>query len=233
MNTMDVRIVVATPHRRYDALEAALRARHGFDVVRIHAREALTAEQLHAIAPRFVFLPHWSWMVPAAVFEAFECVVFHMTDLPFGRGGSPLQNLIVRGIRETRLSAIRCVQAVDAGPVYCKQPLSLEGSAEQILDRAAGLMEAMVVEIVREQRVPAPQVGEPTIFQRRHPADGDIAGLQTLQQVHDHIRMLDADGYPNAFVQVGALRLEFDRSQLAQGQVLASVRIRLVDEGKK
>lgn len=228
-----IRMVVATPHRRYDALEVALRDVHGFDVVRIREREALTGERLQAVGPRFVFLPHWSWMIPAAVYEHFECIVFHMTDLPFGRGGSPLQNLIVRGFRETRLSAIRCVQQLDGGPVYCKRPLSLEGSAEQIFDRAAGLMEAMVVEIVREQRAPVPQVGEPTVFQRRSPADGDVGGLDSLQQVHDHIRMLDAEGYPNAFIQVGALRLEFDHSRLADGQVLANVRIRLVDEGKQ
>ena len=41
-----------------------------------------------------------------------------MTDLPFGRGGSPLQNLIVRGYKETMLSAIKCVGEVDAGPIY-------------------------------------------------------------------------------------------------------------------
>lgn len=226
------RIVIATPHKRYDALEATLRDVHGLDVVRITEREGLTREQLQAIAPRFVFLPHWSWIVPASVFEHFECIVFHMTDLPFGRGGSPLQNLIVRGFRETKLSAIRCVQQLDGGPIYCKQPLSLDGSAEEIFQRAAGLMEGMVVKIVREQRVPEPQTGEPTVFRRRLPADSNIAQIHSLPELHDHIRMLDAEGYPHAFLQIGALKLEFDHSRLADGHVLANVRIRLVEQGE-
>lgn len=226
----ETRIAIATPHPRYDALESALREVHGFDVVRIREREALTAEHLEFLAPRYVFLPHWSWIVPSSVHETFECVVFHMTDLPFGRGGSPLQNLIVRGMKETHLSAIRCTQELDSGPVYCKRPLSLEGSAEEIFVRAARLMEGMAVEIVREQSIPEPQIGEPTFFRRRQPADGNIAGLDSLSRVHDHIRMLDAEGYPRAFLQEGRLRLEFERSILVDDHVLAQVRIRLAKE---
>ena len=30
------------------------------------------------------------------IHENYKCIIFHMTDLPFGRGGSPLQNLISR-----------------------------------------------------------------------------------------------------------------------------------------
>ena len=52
------------------------------------------AAQLEASNPDFVFFPHWSWKIPPSIYENYNCVVFHMTDLPFGRGGSPLQNLI-------------------------------------------------------------------------------------------------------------------------------------------
>ena len=47
-----------------------------------------------------------------------------MTDLPYGRGGSPLQNLIVRGHKHTMISAIKCVKELDAGPIYLKKPLT-------------------------------------------------------------------------------------------------------------
>ena len=45
---------------------------------------------LESYNPRYIFFPHWSWIVPKEIFEKYECVCFHMTDLPFGRGGSPL-----------------------------------------------------------------------------------------------------------------------------------------------
>ena len=53
-----------------------------------------------------------------------------MTDLPFGRGGSPLENLILRGHTSTVISAIKCAPELDSGDIYLQKPLSLYGSAE-------------------------------------------------------------------------------------------------------
>ena len=39
-----------------------------------------------------------------------------MTDLPFGRGGTPLQNLIVKGFDKTKISALKVTKGIDAGP---------------------------------------------------------------------------------------------------------------------
>jgi methionyl-tRNA formyltransferase len=159
------------------------------------------------------------------VYDVFECIVFHMTDLPFGRGGSPLQNLIVRGIEITQLTALRCVERLDAGPVYLKRPLSTLGSAEEVLLRAAALIEEMIVEIADRAPQPLPQTGETVVFERRTPAQGDLSGAKSLTQVHDLIRMLDADGYPPAFIDIGSLRLEFSHASLRAGHVEAHVRI--------
>ena len=62
-------------------------------------------------------------------------MIFHMTDVLYGRGGSPLQNFIIRGHKETKLTAMKCVKELDAGPVYLKEFLSLLGNAEEIYMR--------------------------------------------------------------------------------------------------
>jgi methionyl-tRNA formyltransferase len=63
-----------------------------------------------------------------------------MTDLPFGRGGSSMQNLISRGICQTKLSAIQCVEEIDAGDIYLKKDFSLkEGSAKELYLKAGGI----------------------------------------------------------------------------------------------
>lgn len=103
-------IVIATPHARNDSLEKNLRERlASYEVIRLRSREDLFPEKLELLLPKFIFFPHWSWLIPEDIHTRFECVVFHMTDLPYGRGGSPLQNLIVRGHKETKLTALRCV----------------------------------------------------------------------------------------------------------------------------
>lgn len=215
--------VIATSRVWYEELAAKLCMLTGREFHLINRREDLTVERLAKIRPRYVFFPHWSHMVPPSVYEGFECVMFHMTDLPFGRGGSPLQNLIVRGISETMISAFRCVKEVDAGPVYMKQPLSLYGAAEEIYLRAAKTIEKMIVSMVEQEPVPTEQQGEIVCFSRRKPEDGCIANLIEVEQVFDHIRMLDAEGYPKAFLETEHLRLEFQRPSLKNGKIVSDV----------
>ena len=184
--------------------------------------DSLSADVIRSLRPRYVFLPHWSWIVPDEILAAAECVCFHMTDVPFGRGGSPLQNLIVRGHTETRLSALRMVSEPDAGPVYMKRALSLKGSAEEILVRCTTTIFDMIGEIVTEHPKPTPQIGAPVVFSRRHPSESRLSGSGALEAVYDHIRMLDAEGYPAAFLDYGDFRVEFHGARLDSGKVQAN-----------
>jgi methionyl-tRNA formyltransferase len=211
----------------------SLAARTGSRFDSICNPQELTAERLASVNPRYIFFPHWSHRIDANVFKQFECIIFHMTDLPYGRGGSPLQNLIARGISETKISALRCVDEMDAGPIYLKRPLSLHGSAEEIFLRAAKIIEDMIVEIINKQPDPVPQQGEPTVFKRRKPEQSNMAGVKTLEEAFDLIRMLDADGYPHAFLEIGPFKLEFTRASRKTGQVVSDVRITLANSTEK
>ena len=172
-------IVIASPHSRNDSLfQNLLRKLSHIKCIRILDRSELVSDHLTEIDPEWIFFPHWSWIIPQHIYDNYRCVIFHMTDVPYGRGGSPLQNLIVRGHKETMLSAIKCVAELDAGPVYCKVPLSLEGTAETILRRASMLMEAMIEDIVVNRLIPSPQCGETVKFARRTQEDGNIEALK-------------------------------------------------------
>lgn len=175
--------------------------------------------------PRYAFFPHWSHIVPEPLLAQVECVCFHMTDVPYGRGGSPLQNLIARGHDETRLSALRMTAELDAGPVYAKRPLSLEGSALEIFERAADPILDLIEWIVREEPTATAQEGAPTHFERRRPAQSELPPGGDLAALYDHIRMLDAPGYPPAFLSYGDWRIELDGASLDGDGVTARARI--------
>ena len=196
------------------------------DIIFIADKQDLTVENLESIGAKTIFFPHWSYIIPAEIYENYECIIFHMTDLPFGRGGSPLQNLIVRGIYETQISALRCVKELDAGPIYMKRPLSLYGTAQEIYMRANQIIEDMIVSTILEQPQPQAQQGEVVIFKRRKQSESNIKSLKNLEQVHDYIRMLDADGYPNAFLETEHLKFEFSRVSRKLDHLLADVVIK-------
>lgn len=192
----------------------------------ISQKEDFTVERIDSISPVKIFIPHWSYIIPSAIFERYECIVFHMTDLPYGRGGSPLQNLIVRGLTATKLSALRVEAGLDTGPVYLKMDLSLSGTAEEIFVRANKLVGKMIVEIIQNNLQSVPQEGDPVIFKRRKPEQSDMSGLEKLEEIFDYIRMLDADGYPHAYIEKGEFRYEFTRASIkADGSIVADVKI--------
>lgn len=79
----------------------------------IENKEELTLENIKRINPKYIFFPHWSWIIPEEIYLNYECVLFHMTDLPYGRGGSPLQNLIMNKKYNTKISAIQVSKILD------------------------------------------------------------------------------------------------------------------------
>lgn len=189
-------------------------------------KDALNPAALLKINPRYIFFPHWSWIVPDNILKSHECVCFHMTDVPFGRGGSPLQNLIERGHKDTKISALRMTAELDAGPIYMKKPLSLGGRAQDIFERAAEMVYDMIDEIVDKEPEAFPQQGEATVFKRREPYMSELPKTGSAEKIYDHIRMLDADTYPPAFVKHGDFFLTFKDAENKDGVVRAVVEIR-------
>ena len=198
----------------------------------VSSPDDLSVELVRRTSPRYIFFLHWSWKVPEQIVDRYECVCFHMTDVPFGRGGSPLQNLIGRGFHETKLTALRMSREFDAGPVYMKERLSLEGAAEEIYMRAGRLSAQMIQRMIRLEPKPVLQKGKVVKFKRRRPEESEIGDLASLDDLYDFIRMLDAEGYPRAFLQHRGFCFEFSRAALCDGRVVADVKISCRAKGR-
>ncbi len=187
-------------------------------------------EALRCESPRYIFFLHWNWRVPMKIWNCFECVCFHMTDVPYGRGGSPLQNLILAGHDKTMVSALRMVEEMDAGPVYAKRPMLLAGRAEEIYARASAICIDIILWMIEAEPVPKPQLGEPVLFKRRKPVQSELPVFGDVSRIYNHIRMLDAPSYPRAFVDHGEFRIVFSNAQLMDGEVEARAVIKLLSE---
>lgn len=159
----------------------------------------------------YLLFVHWNWLVPKSITDNHTCICFHMTDLPYGRGGSPLQNLIIRGVSTTKLSAIRMTQTLDAGPVYLKRNLTLNGTALEIYLRAGQLSLIMAKEILTDNLQPILQDGRIVEFPRLTPKDNLIKEeCINFEYFKDMVRMVDAPGYPSAYILYGGLKINFN-----------------------
>ena len=196
----------------------------------VSTSDALSSAVLR-LSPRYVFFLHWNWHVHSEIWVNYECVCFHMTDVPYGRGGSPLQNLISLGHSHTMLTALRMIEEMDAGPVYVKRPLSLDGRAEDIYLRAGDVSFDIIRWMVETEPEPIPQVGESVVFKRRKPEQSVLPVGRDLVQIYDHIRMLDAPTYPHAFLQYDNCRIEFTNADFQNEEIHANVVIRKTKNG--
>ncbi|MBL7085875.1 MAG: methionyl-tRNA formyltransferase [Candidatus Cloacimonetes bacterium] len=179
----------------------------------ITKKEELRYSQIEKINPTYIFFPHWSWIIPKKIYNNFECIVFHMTDLPYGRGGSPLQNLIIRNIYDTKISAIKVGKELDSGKIYLKKDFNIKtGNAENILSKISDIIfNEMIPYILNNNPVPYEQDGKVIKFKRRKPEQSDIssANLKNVEDIYDFIRMLDGEGYPKAFFNIGKFKFIF------------------------
>ena len=219
------KLIIATvkPWNIKNSLKMRAGYKDNYDISIISSKGELTLDNVERLNPKYIFFPHWSWIIPEEIFSRYECVVFHMTDLPFGRGGSPLQNLISRKVYNTKLSAIRVVKKLDAGGIYLKEDFKIDrGSAEELYKEASKIIFSKMIPYILKNDPPLrEQTGDVTSFKRRRPEESNLLKTDFLSvgDIYDFVRMLDAEGYPRAFIDYGKYCITFKGAKYEEGKL--------------
>ena len=151
----------------------------------------------------------WSWIIPHNITEKFLCLGIHPSDLPYYRGGSPLQHQIINGIEHTKVTLMTLSsKKLDAGEIWCKEDLSLDGKN----------MDAVFLNLIKSSNkmlnsffnkypniIPMEQeIASGSYFKRRKPEDSKLTkeNLQnmSLKEIYNFTRAL-TDPYPNAYIE--------------------------------
>lgn len=130
-------------------------------------------------------------------------LVVHESDLPKGRGFSPLSWSILAGENVIPVCLIEAADEVDAGAILYKDRIVLEGH-ELIGEIRAALGEKTIELCERflyeaSPVTPVPQVGEPTYFKRRRPPDSRLDPNQSISDQFELLRIVDNRRYPAFF----------------------------------
>lgn len=195
------------------------------EFVYITKKSHLNIVALKKLQPDFIFFPHWSFKIPKAIYNSFKCIIFHTAPLPTGRGGSPIQNLILNGQKDAPVCALDVVEQIDAGAIYLEDIISLSGSLDQIFDRLAGAIDKQIDFICDNKVEPIPQTGSPTYFNRLDISDNELPNQCSIQNFYDRVRMVDADDYPNAYLSFGNFKIEFRGATYHGGKITAEAKI--------
>jgi len=105
------------------------------DYILMTNKELCTVEFIESIKPDIIFFYGWSWMIKEEIVNNYLCMCLHPSKLPIYRGGSPIQNQIMVGEKESAVSIFKMGTGMDDGPIYYQEDISLKGYLDDILKR--------------------------------------------------------------------------------------------------
>jgi methionyl-tRNA formyltransferase len=182
-------------------------------------------DEIKRLNPDWVFFFHWSDIVSKEIYSNFKCVVLHTSNLPDGKGGHPIQNQILSGIVESKLNAVKMTDILDGGPIYASRSVTLQGSLSDIWFTLAQVAAPLIKEIVLTNPEPIEQSLGNISYKRRKNTQIEFESSKDLAYIYDAIRMVDAEDYSKAYIEIGEFKLEFSRAKLEKNNIIADVRI--------
>jgi methionyl-tRNA formyltransferase len=144
-------------------------------------------------------------------------LVVHESELPQGKGWSPLTWQILEGKNEIPICLFEAQEGVDSGYIYLKDKLIFQGTelVEELRQTQAKVSIKMCLEFVLNYphivSQGQPQKGESTFYSRRTPKDSKLNPDKTLKEQFNLLRVVDNQHYPAFFELYGnvyALKIE-------------------------
>ena len=155
--------------------------------------------------PDFILFYGWSWMVDKDIIGNYKCIMLHPSKLPKYRGGSPIQNQIIRGEENSAVTLFLMNEEMDSGPIVFQELMLLSGSINDIFNRIEELGYQGTMQFLSNPIEGVKQIEEDaTYFSRRTEDQGEITSKELNEQsseyIYNKIRMLQ-DPYPNAYLK--------------------------------
>ena len=127
-------------------------------------------------------------------------LVIHGSDLPKGRGFSPLSWQISEDSRVIVFTLFEAKDEVDSGDYYMKREMELDGTElfHEWRSKCANFVAEMALEFLdnKDSHPPSSQSGETTFYPKRGEADDEVLPEHSLEMIFDKLRASDSDRYP-------------------------------------
>ncbi|WAS04155.1 hypothetical protein LQF76_08925 [Gloeomargaritales cyanobacterium VI4D9] len=132
-------------------------------------------------------------------------LVVHGSNLPKGRGWSPVSWQILEGINKIPIVLFKATSKIDAGKIYLRDEIELEG--HELIDEIRYKQVQKTIQLCERFITLYPnilaegfdQVGEPTYYRRRVPYDSKLDISKSIESQFNLLRIVDNENYPAFF----------------------------------
>lgn len=154
----------------------------------------------------FCFCLSFSQIIPPASRLLFKhTLVVHESDLPQGKGWSPLTWQILEGAKQIPVTLIEAADRVDSGPIYTQRWIELNGN--ELIDELRAAQAMATLELCRwfvdaypestdRARI---QKGKGSFYPRRRPDDSELDPEKSIAEQFNLLRVVDNERYPAFF----------------------------------
>jgi len=158
----------------------------------------------------FCFYLSYERIVKPEVLRRFKHnLVVHESDLPRGKGWSPLTWQIVKGKKSIPIVIFEAAKTVDSGAIYHKTYLHFRG--DELIDelrhkqgcKTIKLCKMFVRKYPRIVRTAKSQEGKASFYRKRYPKDSQLNLDKTLRRQFNLLRVVDNNRYPAFFRMFG------------------------------
>ena len=132
-------------------------------------------------------------------------IVVHASALPKGKGWSPMTWQILDGKNEIPLTLFEATEKVDAGDIYIRDIIKLNGSElinewrEKLGEKIIGMCLLFIEKLMKNELNKEAQNDNGTFYSRRSPEDSRIDPEKTISEQFNLFRVVDNDFYPAFF----------------------------------
>ena len=134
-------------------------------------------------------------------------LVVHESDLPEGKGWSPLTWQILGGKDKVPLTLFEASKEVDAGAIYAKEYIDLKGHEllDEIKHKQGLKTKKLILDFVKKYPLvnASPQEGESTYYPKRTLKDSELDINKSIKEQFNLLRVCDNERYPAFFKIVG------------------------------
>lgn len=227
---MHKKIVIASSKKWFFKTENVKKFIKKNNFIILNNKYQITLKYLNKIKPDFIFFPHWSYKVNQNIIKKYNCICFHTAPLPFGRGGSPIQNMILKKFKKSPVCAIQMTNEINSGPIYLKKMISLSGNLEDIFVRISFATIQMIKIIIKKRITPKKQIGKVFKFKRIKKKQSEIKKEKNINEIYDKIRMLSAEEYPNAYIKRNNFKIFFTKPVKKNNSISCNAEIVKIDK---
>lgn len=151
-----------------------------------------------------VFLLGYTKIVPNEFLQRNKLIlVVHESDLPKGKGFSPIQWQLLEGLSEIKVNLIEATANVDSGDIFLQSTITFDGTElyEEIREKQAKATINIISEFLKifPNITRTKQVGNESFYSKRTLAHGELDISKTLQENFNLLRIGNNDAWPSFF----------------------------------